>query len=186
MGKSVKEAWSHFKNDSKSIWNYLWVAANFVWVCYFTYQINGAEKTAELIATKIFIGLLPFLLSSTLLFVYHYIRSDLYLELAKPKLGKTLIPGGLLKMVEHWKPEPIVGLGKSNIQYNAYRMLQQYRSSYEFEHIHSQIDEFMKAFEVGGNFVTPEIRTSFSTKEEAEKAFPRLKTLAKKIGSEIT
>ncbi|HCG6612415.1 TPA: hypothetical protein NJ339_004383 [Vibrio parahaemolyticus] len=186
MAKSVKEAWKHFKNDSTSIWSILWGAANFVWLCYFTFQINGAEKTAELIATKIFIGLLPFLLSSTLLFVYHYLRSDLYLEQAKPQLGKTLIPGRLLKMVEHWKPEPIVGLGNSNVQYNAYRKLLQYRSSYEFDHIHSQIDEFIKAFEVGGTIVTPEIRTSFSTKEEAEKAFPRLKTLAKQIGSEIT
>ncbi|HDZ9463781.1 TPA: hypothetical protein RUZ96_003340 [Vibrio cholerae] len=186
MAKSVKESWKHFKNDSKSIWSILWVAVNFVWFCYFTFQTNGAEKTAELIFTKIFTGLLPFLLGSTLLFVYHYLRSDLYLEQAKPQLGKTLIPGKLLEMIEHWKPEPIIGFGKSNAQYNAYKSLKQYRSSYAFDHIHSQIDEFIKAFEVSGTVFAPEIRTSFSSKEEAEKAFPRLKELAKEIGSKLT
>tara|TARA_R110001583_G_scaffold193698_1_gene362753 strand:- start:187 stop:747 length:561 start_codon:yes stop_codon:yes gene_type:complete len=186
MAKSAKEAWKHFKSDFKSIWSILWGLANFIWLCYFTLQIKGVEKTAELIANKVFIGLLPFLLSAIALFVYHYLRSDLYLEQAKPQIGKSLIPGRLLKMVEHWKSEPIVGLSNNNAQYNAYRTLLQYRSSYEFDHIHSQIDEFIKAFNVGGNIFMPEIKTAFSTKEEAEKAFPRLKLLAKEIGRELT
>ncbi|RCW94626.1 hypothetical protein [Marinomonas foliarum] len=186
MAKSAKEAWKHFKSDSKSIWSILWGLANFVWLCYFTFQIKGAEKTAELIANKVFIGFLPFLLSAVALYIYHFLRSDLYLEQAKPQIGKSLIPGRLLKMVEHWKSEPIVGFGNNNTQYNAYRKLLQYRSSYEFDHIHSQIDEFIKAFNVGGNIFMPEIKTVFSTKEEAEKAFPRLKQLAKKIGRELT
>ncbi|GIA26019.1 hypothetical protein [Vibrio cholerae] len=186
MAKSVKESWKHFKNDSKSIWSILWGAANFVWLCYFTFQIYGAEKTAELIFTKIIIGFLPLLLGSTLLFVYHYLRSDLYLEQAKPQLGKTLITGKLLKMIEHWKPEPIIGFFNSNAEYNAYKSLQQYRSSYAFDHIHSKIDEFNKAFVVSGTVFAPEIRTSFSSKEEAEKAFPKLKELAKEIGSKLT
>lgn len=186
MAKSAREAWKHFKNDSKSIWSILWGLANFVWLCYFTLQIKGAEKTAELIASKVFIGFLPFLLSAIALYIYHYLRSDLYLEQARPQLGKSLIPGRLLKMVEHWKPEPIVGLGNNNVQYYAYKELLRYRSSYEFDHIHSQIDEFVKAFEVGGNIFMPEIKTSFSTKEEAANAFPRLKKLAKEIGRELT
>lgn len=186
MAKSAKEAWKHFKNGSKSIWSIIWGLVNFVWLCYFTYQIDGTEKTAELIATQIFIGLLPFLISVIAVYAYHYLRSDLYLEQARPQLGKSLIPGRLLKMVEHWKPEPIVGLGNGNAQYNAYRTLLQYRSSYEFDHVHPQIDEFVKAFEVGGNIFMPEIKTTFPTKEEAAKAFPKLKQLAKEIGRELT
>lgn len=151
MAKSAKEALKHFKSDSKSIWSILWGRINFIWLCYFTFQIKGVEKTSELIANKIFIGILPFLLSAISLYFYHYLRSDLYLEQAKPQIGKSLIPGSLLKMVEHWKSDPIVGLGNSNVQYNAYRTLHQYRSSYEFDHIHSQIDEFMKAFHVRDN-----------------------------------
>jgi len=186
MAKSAKEAWKYFKNDSKSIWNILWGLANFVWLCYFTLQIKGAEKTADLIASKVFIGFLPFLLSTIALYLYHYLRSDLYLEQAKPQLGKSLIPGRLLKMVEHWESGPIVALGNNNAQYNSYKTLLQYRSSYEFDHIHSQIDEFVKVFDVGGNIFMPEIKTSFSTKEEAKKAFPRLKQLAKEIGRGLT
>lgn len=186
MGKSAKEACKHFKSDSKSIWSILWGVANFLWLCYFTFQIKSPEKAAGLIATKLLIGLLPFLISAIALYIYHYLRSDLYLEKARPQIGKSLIPGRLLKMVEHWKVEPIVSLGNSNVQYNAYRTLLQYRSSYEFDHIHSHIDEFIKAFNVGGNIFMPEIKTAFSTKEEAEKAFPRLKQLAKEIGRELT
>jgi predicted nucleic-acid-binding protein len=186
MAKSAKEAWKHFKSGSKSIWSIIWGLINFVWLCYLTYQIDGAEKTAELIATQIFIGLLPFLISAIALYAYHYLRSDLYLEQARPQLGKSLIPGRLLKMVEHWKSEPIVGLGNGNTQYNAYRTLLQYRTSYEFDHIHTKIDEFIRAFEVDDNIFIPEIKTTFSTKEEAARAFPRLKQLAKEIGRELT
>jgi hypothetical protein len=186
MTKSFKEAWKHLKKDSKSIWSILWGIANFIWLCYFTYQVKGGESTAELITTKIFIGLLPLLLSLVALYIYHYLRSDLYIQQSKPQLGKSLIPGKLLNMVEHWRPEPIVGLGNSNIQYAAYRTLLKYRSSYEFDHIHSQIDEFIKAFHVSGNIIFPEIKTSFSTKEKAQEAFPRLKELAKEIGRELT
>ncbi|EPM7999731.1 hypothetical protein ACTQ9E_004224 [Vibrio vulnificus] len=186
MKKSVKEAWKYFERDSKSIWNVLWAIVNFIWLSYITLQVNGAEKTAELIASKLFFGLLPFILSSIALFLYHYLRSDLYIEQSKPQIGKTLIPGKLLKMVEHWTAEPIVALTNRNVEYTAYRKLLQYRSSYEFEHIHSKIDEFTSAFEVSSNLFTDEIKTKFVSKNEAEKAFPRLKVLAKEIGRKIT
>ncbi|MBO2688772.1 hypothetical protein [Shewanella algae] len=55
MAKSAKEALKHLKNDSKSIWSILWGLINFAWLCYFTFQIKGAEKTAELILNKLFI-----------------------------------------------------------------------------------------------------------------------------------
>lgn len=186
MAKSASEALKHFKKNSKSIWSFLWAIMNFIWLCYFTFLREGKEQTEDVIVEKIFVGLLPLVITLIAVYVYHYLRSDLYLEQSKPNIGKSLIPGTLLKMVEHWKSEPIVGFVNSNVQFNAYKILFQYRSSYDFDHIHSQIDEFIKAFEVGGSSIMPEIKTSFSTKKEAEDAFPRLKQLAKEIGRELT
>jgi len=185
MGRSHKEALKHFKNDSKSTWDVVLMGANFVWLLFCTYQIYGSDKTVELIFTKIIIGFLPFVFFLIARYCYHYLRSDLYLEQSKPELGKSLITGQLLNMVEHWTSKPIASFGHSNVQYNAYKKLLQYRSSYDYENIHSKIDEFIKAFEVGGNLLFPEIKTSFSTKEEARKEFIKLKALAKEINQAL-
>lgn len=182
----MQETLRHTKKDSKSIWSISWSLANFAWLCYFTLQIRGAEKTTELIVQKIFIGLTPFLVSMLGLVIYHYIRSDLYLEKDKPILGKSLIPGKLLRMVEVWSPEPIEMLVNFHAEYNAYKSLIDYRTSYEYDSIHSQLDEFLNAFEVSGNIFFPSIKTKYSSQEEALKAFPRLKELAKEISKTIT
>lgn len=186
MTKSAKEAFKHWKKGSRSVWSILWAIVNFAWLCYATLKVKGVEATAEVITSALVIGLVPYLIGLLALYIYHYLRSDLYLEQARPQMGKSLITGTLLKMVEHWKPEPITGLGGGNEAYIAYRALMRYRASYEFDYIHSQIDEFIKAFEVSGNFLVKEIKTSFSTREEAEKAFPKLKELAKQITRGIT
>lgn len=186
MSKSFNVAWKYLKSDSKSIWSVLWTCANFVWVCYFTFQIKGADKTAELIGTKIVIGLVPFLISLVALYIYHYLRSDLYIAQEKPVIGKSLIPGYLLKMVENWSNEPITALSNNNIQYNAYKRLERYRTSYAFEHIHPQIDEFLEAFQIEHSLFVHSIKTKFSSNEEALADFPRLKSLALTIGYKLT
>ena len=164
----------------------LWGAINFAWLCYFTYQIKGVEKTAELISHKIFIGTLPFLISIVAIILYHYLRSDLYLEKDKPSIGKSLIPGRLLRMVENWQLEPYVHIINFATEYKAYMALRSYRASYEFDSIHSQIDEFLKAFIVDDNFIMTSIKTIFKSQEEADMEFPRLKQLVKEIGRELT
>jgi len=150
-----------------------------------TLKVDGAEKAAEVVTEILVFGLLPFLVSAVFLFLYHYVRSDLYLASNKPELGRSLVPGRLLQMVEFWRSEPKSMLG-GTIEYKAYQALLRYRASYEYDHIHPEIEEFLGAFEVSGNIFVPEIKTKFATAAEARKAFPRLKILAKKIGKEIT
>lgn len=185
MSKNLKEAWKHFKKNSTSIWAIVWSCLNVAWLIFITLKVSGPEKAAEAATEKLVFGLLPFLVSVILLFVYHYLRSDLYLERNKPEIGKSLIPGRLLQMVEVWKPEPKKMLA-GTVEYRAYQTLLTYRASYEFDHIHPEIEEFLKAFRVSGNIIVPEIKTIFTSASEAQKAFPRLKELAKKIGKEIT
>lgn len=185
MSKNLKETWKHFKKDSTSIWAIVWACLNVAWLIFINFKVNGLEKAAEAATEKLVFGLLPFLVSAILLFVYHYLRSDLYLERNKPEIGRSLIPGRLLQMVEFWKPEPKKMLG-GTVEYKAYQTLLTYRVSYEFDYIHSEIEEFLKAFKISGNIIVPEIRTIFTSATEAQKAFPRLKELAKQIGKEIT
>ena len=187
MKKSFKEAFKHTKNNSKSIWNILWALLNFLWLLYCTLQIKGQADAAELVVNKLFLGILPFITSLICLFAYHFIRSDLYLEISKPSIGKSIIPGLLLRMVEHWSPNPIKShFTGPNQQCKAYWKLNAYRTSYEFDSIHNNLDEFMSAFVVSGHELLPSIKTKFNSKEEAAAAFPRLKELVKEISKVIT
>jgi len=185
MSKSFKEAFKHTKKDSQSLKSLIWVIMNFAWLCYCTYRIKGTEATAGVITEKIFLGLIPFVVGGVLLFTYHYLRSDLYIEKGKPILGNSLITGKLLSMVEFWQEKPIGRLGSSP-EYSAYCKLRAYRTSYEFDSIHEKIDVFLSHFLIGGNRLFPEISTTFESKESAMKNFDSLKELSKAINKVIT
>jgi hypothetical protein len=186
MLKNLKIALTHTLSNYKKLWSIAWNILSALWLIYYTFQIKGTSTAAELTVTKIFSGVIPFVAQFLLIFIYHLLRSDLYLSQSKPEIGKSLICGRLLRMVEYWHEEPISKFANFNSEYMAYQELEKYRLSYEFDFIHGELDEFLKHFAISGNFLYPEIKTTFSSQAEANASFKKMKRLAKEITKAIT
>lgn len=198
--KNIKIAWRETRKQLKSIWSYIWGLICFAWTVYITLEVNGTDKTAELIVSKLMLGLAPYLAMVLLLYLYHLIRSDLYLK--ADELNDQLLKAGasdngiawakrigyLYGMYETWRED---GYGSEMWQpapraYNAYHQLEQIGNTFLYpDDTRKNIKLFLTFFKTQsngmGNLSAKVIITSKRTEKEVKTSIPELKELAKTL-----
>ena len=184
MKKSFKVTWTYFLEESFSGVRVFSFTLSFIWTLGYYLKFYSENKAKEVLMDTVAIVIIPVLVASFITYIYHFLRSDLYIEKDKSTLTNSLVTGNLVYLVEHYTPEGVGGLGDNKF-IRSVRKLKQYRKSYANTGLHQDIDKFLGYFTYQDNLFAPSVKVRCTSKQEAVSIFPVVKDLGNSISSRL-